>query len=340
MSVVVAIVVGVLLAFASVAAATGYVWSQRTPGTADTAPSSAAAQPVSWPSKDGQALRAVAIPTGDLVAALPPDSRGQVLCQSLSLQRWNTILGGTTQREVRDDGCHLLTTIVTTTASTTATTTLDLSLNLDQAPVGLRTPKPVDIAGHRAELEFFASDNARLEVRLVTAAPTPEITPYLLLSLSSTADRPNPALDGLITTIGRAVVAATMTTHESLPPAGPNGTIASRQVPPVPAHGIVDAPWPLISWQLCTELTRVLGGTPAAYFDGRCTVRGITAAYTDTVSPRSYPDQLAGRPALVTDSLVAIKLTDDSVQELTFTGGGRSLSQLAETVLPALLGHA
>jgi hypothetical protein len=321
-SVVVAIVVGVLVAFASVAAATGYIWSQTT----GTAPPSAAAQPVAWPSKDGQALRAVAIPAGDLVAALPPDARGQVLCQALSQERWNGILGGTTQREVRDDGCHLV------------TTTLDLSLSLDQAPAGLRAPKPVDIAGHPGELEFFASGNARLEVRLVTATATTEITPYLLLSLSSTADQP--ALDGLITTVGRAVVAATMSTHEPLPPAGPDRTIASRQVPPVPGHGIVDAPWPLISWQLCTELTRVLGGSPKAYFAGRCTVRGITATYTDTVSPRRYPDQVAGRPALVTDSLVAIKLTDDSVPELTLTGSGRSLKQLAETVLPALLGHA
>lgn len=286
-------------------------------------PTASAAQPRTG----GQALRPVPIPAGELVTALPPDSIGQVLCQSLSQDRWNLVLGGTTLREVNGDSCHLV------------TGPLDLGLTLDRAPAALNGAKAVDIAGRQGEVEFpEPQTNARLNVRLVKAAATEQIRPYLRITVNRVT--PGAALDELIVTVAREVVAATMADGPSLPRMGPGTAIPPKQVVPIAGHGIVDAPWPMISWQLCTALVRVLGGTGKPEFDGRCTVRGIEAAYTDLVSPRRYPDTIAGLPALITDDLVAVKLTGDSAQELTFTGTGRSLSSLAEDVMPALLGRA
>ncbi|WP_431929589.1 hypothetical protein [Amycolatopsis tucumanensis] len=47
----------------------------------------------------------------------------------------------------------------------------------------------------------------------------------------------------------------------------------------------------------------------------------------------------ASRTGLITDDVVAVKLDENSSQELAFTGTGRDLRSLAETVLPALLGR-
>lgn len=320
-STVIAILVSVLLSFASVAAATGYLWSRGGPGQRLATP----ALPSVWPTKDGMPLRPVPLPSGELVTALPPASIGQVLCQALAQDRWNQLLGGTSLREVRGQSCHIV------------TAELDLSLTLDRTIGVLNSAHAVDIAGHPGQIEFLApKTNARLAVHLVAAAATDEVRPYLLASLTTTTADPRNPPDALITAIVREVLAATMTPGPPLPPIGPGGAIPPRKAEPVRGHGIADSPWPMISWQLCTVLTRELGGTPKPEFDGRCTVRGVRAAYSDTLSPRVYPGTLAGRPALITDDLVAIKLTDDSAQELTFSGGA-SLRTLAEKISPALL---
>lgn len=314
-STVLGIVVAVLFSFAGVATAAGYLWSR----VGDTRPPITQALPAEWPSKGGKALRPVPMPTGEMVAALPPDTAGQVLCQALSQQRWDALLGSKTLREVRGAGCHLL------------TTSTDVTLALDAAPANLQDPGDVDIAGHAGQLEFLPPEaNTRLDVHLVDAAGSDQIKPYLRVELSGSA----PALDKLTESIATQVVQATMQPGPALPRIGKDGSIAAQR--PAPA-AIADLPWPMISWQLCTALTARLGGTARPYLDGRCTVRGIQATYTDTVSPRAFPVQLAGRPALVTDDLVAVKLNGDTAQELAFTGGGRSLKPLAEEVLPRLL---
>jgi hypothetical protein len=320
-STVIAILVSVLLSFASVSAATGYLWSRSGPGDR----TAAMALPSVWPSKEGVSLRPVPLPAGELVTALPPDSIGQVLCQALGPDRWNQLLGGTSLREVRGQSCHVV------------TATLDLSLTLDRAIGALSSPRAVDIAGRPGQIEFLApKTNTRLALRLVGAAATAEIRPYLLASLTMKTEDPRNPPDVLIAAIAREVVTATMAPGPPLPPVGPGAAIPPRKADPVRGHGIVDSPLPMISWQLCTVLTRELGGIPKPEFGGRCTVRGVKAAYTDTLSPRVYPGTLAGRPALITDDLVAIKLTDDSAQELTFSGDG-SLRTLAEKVSPALV---
>jgi hypothetical protein len=322
-STVIAILLAVLLSFASVATAAGYLWSHDAPS----APPAARSLPAVWPSKGGQALRAVPIPTGEMIVALPPDTGGHVLCQALTGPGWETLLGGTALREVLGGGCHVV------------TDNLDLALRLDTAPATLQAPKPIDVAGHAGEVEYLPPEaNTRLNVRLVPASPTEQIRPFLRVELSR-AERTGPALDQLAESIAGRVVEATMAPGPALPARSGDQVIAARQEPPVAGHGIVDSPWPIISWQLCTALAGELGSTGKPRFDGRCTVRGIDATYTDALTPRTYPGTLDGRPALITAGLVAIKLTDDSAQELTFTGTGRSLRALAESVLPSLLGR-
>ena len=318
-STVAAILAAVLLLFASVATAAGYLWS---PSDRPSPPTSSAL-PATWPSEDSQPLRPVPTPAGELATALPPDARGQVLCQALAQRRWDYLLGGTAKREVRAGGCHVV------------TADADIMLNLEQTPAALQHATPVDIAGHPGELEFLDPKvNARLNVRLSTAAASDEITPYLRVNLSDSSHA-----DQLTTTVAREVVAAIMSAGQDLPPVGPDGEIPMPQGDLPPGQAITDSPWPVIAWQLCAHLVKELGGTPQPRFDGQCTVRGIQAVYTDAASPRAYPGTLAGRPALITSELVAIKLTDDSAQVLTFTGSGRNLRTLAERLLPTLLGR-
>ncbi|ROS41830.1 hypothetical protein [Amycolatopsis thermoflava] len=325
-STVIAIVLGVLLSFASVAGAAGYLWSQGSD-----APPPAPGLPAVWPGKDGELPRRVPMPSGEMLAALPAGSSGHVLCQALSEQRWEAVLGGATLREVRGSVCHLV------------TGSLDVSLRLDNVPATLRSPQSVTVSGRAAEVESSGTVNARLNVHLVDDAPSGEVHPYLRLDITRYAvTRPGLTLDDLATSIARDVIDATMAPGPDLPAQGRDAVIAMRVTEPIPGYGIQDAPWPVVSWQLCTQLARAMGTSPSAAkprFDGRCTVRTVQAALTDDVTPRAYPDTLAGRPALITDEMVAVKLDQNSSQELAFTGTGRDLKSLAETVLPALLGR-
>jgi len=325
-STVIAIVIGVLLSFASVAGAAGYIWSQ---GSA--APPPAPGLPAVWPTKDGELPRRVPMPTGEMIAALPAASSGHVLCQALPGPRWQAVLGGATLREVRGSACHVV------------TGSLDVVLALDNLPAALHAPQAVDVSGRAAEVESSGAVNARLNVHLVDEEPSGVVHPYLRLEITRYAvTRPGLALDDLATTIAAEVLDATTAPGPDLPKADRNGTIAMRKTEPVPGYGVVDAPWPVASWQLCTELAEALGTSTSSAkpkFDGRCTVRTVQASLSEDVTPRAYPDTLAGRPALVTPDLVAVKLDDDSSQELSFTGTGRDLRALAESALPALLGR-
>ncbi|KAA9161895.1 hypothetical protein FPZ12_012965 [Amycolatopsis acidicola] len=317
------VLVVVLLSFGSVSTAAGYWWANDGREQAASIP----ALPSVWPSKDGQALRSVPIPTGEMVAALPPDTAGHVLCQSLSQQRWEALLGDATLREVEHGGCHVV------------TATLDLRLDLDGTPANLQDPDQIEIAGHSGELEALAPEsNARMNVRLVDDAPTEQIKPFLRLDVSRSIEGPGPGMDDLLTSVANAVVQATMAPGPDLPKQSSGQAIPARTVEPVPDHGILDSPWPMISWQLCTALTERLHATGRPKFDGTCTARGVQVSYTDEVSPRVFPQTLAGRPASITDDSVSVQLTDDSAQTVTFSGGS-DLTKLAESMLPSLLGH-
>ncbi|NYI89233.1 hypothetical protein HNR02_002556 [Amycolatopsis endophytica] len=325
-STVIAIVIGVLLSFASVAGAAGYIWSQ---GSA--APPAAPGLPAVWPTKDGELPRRVPMPSGEMIAALPSDSSGHVLCQALSEQRWQAVLGGATLREVRGGGCHIV------------TGSLDVVLRLDNLPAQLRSPQTLTVSGRAAEVESSGTVNARLNAHLVDDQPSGEIHPYLRVEITRYAvTRPGLALDELATSIARDVIDSTMAPGPDLPRANQNGVIAMEATEPVPGYGILDSPWPVVSWQLCTSLAEAMKTSTTSAkpkFDGRCTVRTVQAALSDDVTPRAYPDTLAGRPALITPDVVAVKLDDDTSQELSFTGTGRDLRALAESVLPALLGR-
>lgn len=310
------------MTIAVLSAASGLLWARISAATPATPVGGA--PPVPRPST-GVALRPVPIPAGELVTALPPDAIGQVLCQALSRDHWNRLLGATTHREVQGHACQLVAGPV------------EVSLALEKTGAALISARTADIAGHQGEVESGFGTNARLNVQLVTVPATEQIRPYLRVGVSSEGTRPG--LDELAISVGRAVVAATMTPGPALPPVGPGRAIPPEQVEPIAGHGIVDTPWPVISWQLCAALTHELGGTGNPEFAGRCTVGDVQATYTDAVSPRRYPDMLAGRPALITDGLVAVKLTDDSAQEVTFSGGEQSLGALAEHVTPILLGR-
>jgi hypothetical protein len=334
-STVVAIVLGVLLAFTGVGTAAGIIWSNKM------ADSGAPPKnlPSNWPTHNGELPNDVAMPTGQMVAALPTSTAGHVLCRALPQQRWEEILGGRALTEVQKPGtCHVV------------TDTLDVTVHLDQAQANAPAGDQVDVAGHQGTVARNPSPIlADLSVRLVeTPNTSPDVKPYLYVHiLQDPNDRQKLPLDDHAVAIARDIVAATTGPGQDLP-VQRRGTITAKAVDPVPGHGIAGAAWPAISWQMCTQLAHALDVRPAsatARFRGECTVtsgrRSVTARYEES-SAKNYPETIGGRPARVEAGVVQIKLTDDSDQELSLSGTGfddPALRALAGTVVPPLVGR-
>ncbi|WP_158881864.1 hypothetical protein [Amycolatopsis anabasis] len=335
------IVGGVVLLAASISGLAGYLWAQNASGIEPPPPRGL---PAVWPTKHGEIPRPVPMPTGEMIAALPQSTAGHVLCQALPPKRWEEILGGKTLREAQSDACHLV------------TDTLEVFVRLDRPgaePPGPQAEEPeqVDVDGRPGQLEYAGAKlNAKLTVPLAAQPPnaSEDIRTMLRIDIGQDPNhRADEGLDEQVTAIARGVLTAAAAPGPGLPPVGRNGVITARQTEPVPGHGIVDGSWPMISWQLCTRLSRELGtgvGAADAKFKGDCAVRGVHATYTQDLSPRAYTTTIAGRPASVQQNAVTVKLADNSEQALTLSTDGKAVSEadlpgFTGRVLPALLGR-
>lgn len=297
--------------------------------------------PARWPSADGEAVRRVPMPTGEMVAALPPATAGHVLCGAVPEASWASVLGGPVLREATKYGeCHVV------------TADLEVSAGMwSEPPLTGGDATELEVAGHGATLTRTTTQHpidAMLTVRLSDSTQD-WVKPQLQIRVSAQPGvRTEPDFGGMATALGTAMVAAVATPGPSLPTRDER----AHEMTPIPGSGIGDAAYPLITWQLCTQLSRA-SNTPLDQLRpglfGSCErkeeLKTITLAYHDK-SDGSFPDRLAGRPARekTPDTTAEIQLLDDSHQtlEITWTDStkpGNALHDLAEKVVPPLLGR-
>ncbi len=290
-------------------------------------PGTGAELPEVWPSKSGQALRPVPMPTGEMVTALTDDTGAQVLCQAIPEQRWEEILGGRTLREA-GGACHAVTAELDVSAQMIPELPKDTSRGL---------PTRTTVAGKVAVIATD-KDGTSLSVELVEVAPHNGASPVLRVSLRGRAIK-NPETEGKAKALAEALIAGVTPPGPALPKIGEDGEIPLEKREPGP---IKDQPLPVVSWLLCGELGRALG-VPAdnakPTFFAACELNGVTADYSELSSLVRPTTSVAGLPAQVDNGSVIVQLTNDpGGQTLKFKGTG-DLTALAEKMVPPLLGR-
>ncbi|MEU7789538.1 hypothetical protein [Amycolatopsis sp. NPDC049159] len=299
--------------------------------------------PSPWPEPGAHPVREAPMPTGELAAALPDYTSGHVLCSALPEPTWARLLGGPVRREVSVVfGC------------TVVTTTLRLKAELSDGKL-IVPPGPVEqtsIGGREARLSSSTyGKHSTVVVRLLGQRAPSWAKPVLEVSLEQDVwDRTPRDLANLVRDIGERIVGAITTPGPALPTDGTGDAIPVREAGPAPGTGIVDAPTPLIAWQLCSALSQSTG-RPLEEFvpkhDGRCEHRAdeeyqVQASSKERLT-ESLPDTIGGRPADVENPSVTIQLTGDSPQQvqLAWPSPRKSDEELrawAESLLPRLRG--
>lgn len=283
--------------------------------------------PEVWPTKSGQALRPVAMPTGEMVAALTDETGAQVLCQAIPERRWEEILGGRTLREA-GQSCHAVTAQLDVSVQMVAALPEDTSRGM---------PTKTTVAGKLAVIATDR-DGTSLSVELVEVAPHNGASPVLHVSLRGRILE-SPESEKKARALAEALIAGVTPPGPKLPKIGKDGEIPLEKTEPGP---IKDKPLPVISWLLCGELGRALGVPPdnakPTFFAG-CELNGVTADYSERSSAVAPTTTIAGLPAQIDDRGVVVQLTDDpDGQTLKFKGTG-DLKAIAEKAVPPLLGR-
>ncbi|WP_439383915.1 hypothetical protein [Amycolatopsis lexingtonensis] len=297
--------------------------------------------PSPWPESGAEPVRAAPMPTGELAAALPDYTAGHVLCSALPEQTWAKLLGDSILREVwLVSGC----TVVTKTLRVKA----ELSDGTLVRPLG----RPQRTAVGSREATVY-SDTRQATAVIVLTGPNPPswAKPVLEVSLEQHVwDQLPRDLPNLVRGIGDGLVAAITKPGPALP-RGLGDEIPVRTADVPPGSGIVDAPTPMIAWQLCSALSRSTR-RPLDEFvpkhDGRCEYRAdeqfIVQASSRGRLEQSLPDTIGGRPASVDTPSVTIQLTDESPQQVQLAWAyprksDEELRAWAESLLPQLLGR-
>jgi hypothetical protein len=127
-------------------------------------------------------------------------------------------------------------------------------------------------------------------------------------------------------------------------------SIPPRPVGPAPGSGIVDASTPMIAWQLCS-LPAQSTQRPLTEFVPKQSGKGEhredelgVQASSDDCCTKVFPDRIGGRPALVDNPRVVIRLSDESAQQvqLAWTSPRKSDEELrawAGSMVSGLLGR-
>lgn len=332
----------VLIALSVLAAVTlvvGATWFL----TRDTPESKAAPLklPTQWPTSGGELVRQVPMPTGELAVALPTRTAGHVLCGAVPEPTWAAVLGGPVLREVDKAGnCHVV------------SANLEVSAKQWAEPVPMQgtEPEQVAVAGRQATLGRFGGNGFGeiLSVRL-SSSTEKWVRPVLQLIVNRVPqDRGEHDLRGMVLSLAEKMIGAITTPGPKLPADG-----ESREMTPIPGSGITDAAYPLITWQLCTQLSRVLNVPldqvkpgPFGSCERESDLSVVKLVYDDESEEDYFPDRVAGRPARekTSDSTVVVQLLDDSRQTLEIswfdaTKPDGALRELTEKVVPPLLGR-
>jgi hypothetical protein len=295
--------------------------------------------PSRWPSAGGENVRPVPMPTGEMAVALPSHTVGHVLCGAVPEKTWAGVLGGPVLREVDENGsCHVV------------SAGLDVSATLwaDPVPMNGGAPEPVTVTGHQATIsEFGMGYGEILTVRLSDSTEKWTRPNLQIIVHHVPEDRAVHDYRSMALSLADTMTGAITTPGPALPADGEN-----REMTPTPGSGITDAPYPFITWQLCTQLSRALNVPhdqlkPGAF--GSCERKndstGVLLAYHDE-GKDYFPGRIAGRPARDdgSGSTVEIQLLDDSRQTLEVTWNDSTkprdaLRELAEKLVPPLLGR-
>lgn len=293
--------------------------------------------PSHWPSAGGEAVRPVPMPAGEMAVALPGHTSGHVLCAAVPEQTWVSTLSGPVLREVDQNGdCHVV------------SANLDVSATLwaDPVPMNGGQPEPVVVAGHQGTLSDFGMGYG--EILTVRLSDTTEkwTRPSLQIIVHHVPeDRAEHDYRGMALSLAGTMIGAITTPGPALPADEEN-----REMTPTPGSGIADAPYPFITWQLCTQLSRALNVPldrlkPGPFGSCERDEGGTIVSLTYRDEGKDYfSDRLAGRPANESGSTVEIQLLDDSRQTLEITWFDSTqprgaLRELAEKVVPPLLGR-
>lgn len=301
------------------------------------------ALPAVWPSAHGEAIRPVPMPTGEMAAALPFGTRGQVLCNAVPADTWRKVLGGPVLREVSGDSCHVVTDELEVTAST-----------YDRLPMDGVEPVAVTVAAHQGTMTKSPTAPATDAVLTVRLADTGEqwAAPELQLRVANQLGvRAEHDFRGMAEELGTAMVGAITTPGPSLP--SQEEQAHPPELSPITGTGIADAAYPLIVRQLCTQLARGLGlpldqvqpDWPSAC-GRKADGAEVTLAYNPSSPTQVFADSFAGRPADVSEQggVIEVQLVNGSAQTLavkmfdldrTMPG----IRELAEKVVPPLLGR-
>ncbi len=287
--------------------------------------------PETWPSNDAVPVRQVPMPTGEMVVALPGETSAQAICQALPESRWEELLGGKTLREVRPTGgCHVV------------TAELDVRAGMIRA-LPTDSIRKTSVAGRDAIVKAD-SEKFKLGVELVKTETGTGADPVLYVEIES-ADYRSPLEphkpEEKATALAEALIAGLMPPGPKLPEIGKDGEIAPKAVEP---GSIVDAPLPMISWQLCAHLGRALS-VPAEQtkpqFFASCGAGSVTADYHEHApsTDAQATTTIAGLQAVVDGKNILVRLTDDPRgKALEFSGEG-DLRGIAEKLVPPLLGR-
>ena len=319
--------------------AVGVAWYSARGSTAE-APR---ALPSAWPTAHGVAIRPVPMPTGELAAALPFHSRGQVLCNAVPEETWSGVLGGPVLREVLAGSCHVVTASLEVTAST-----------YDRVPVTGVEPAEVTVAAHHGTITkspVSPAIDAMLTVRLADtheqwAAPLLQLRVANQLGVYAERD-----FRGMATALGSAMVGAITTPGPSLP--SREEQLHPPELTPVAGTGVADAASPLIMRQLCTQLTRAMNlalDEVEPNWPNTCKRKSngaeVKLSYNPESTTKYFGDRFAGRPADVSEpgGTIEVQLVDDSPQTLViwlydFDRTMPGIRAFAEKVVPPLLGR-
>lgn len=301
------------------------------------------ALPAVWPSAHGEVIRPVPMPTGEMAAALPFGTRGQVLCNAVPEDTWRKALGGPVLREVSGASCHVVTADLDVTAST-----------YDRIPDPGIEPAEVTVAGHRGTMSkspVSPAFDAMLDVRLADIDEE-WAAPELQLRISDPARvHDERGLRGMAQELGTAIVGAITTPGPALPSAAER--LHPPEMTPIAGTGIADAAYPLIMRQLCTQLARGLGlplDQVEPDWPSTCRHKAdgaeVKLSYNPDSTTKSFSTHFAGRPADVSEpgGVIEVQLIDGAPQTLVidlydFDRTLPGIRDLAAKVVPPLLGR-
>lgn len=323
-----------VLAVATLAGLLSGCTSPDGPAAAPT--SSASSNPHREQFLQDKGIRPVRMASGRALTYVLPDTGMQILCQTLTKDRWERLLGGRVGRHP----------------------TGSCMINDERGLLFLELGMPADgfagettVAGRPATVEQNDVDGVSVTVALTDDVGAPATPRYhssrpLLILRSSHHGSPRAELD-LAMRLLEELVPVLAKDGEPIPSIGDVGQVSYVSTPLTPGDEFVDLPTPVQALQLCTVLIEgalvEVAPTNVALLDsGWCTISGEPGENFRVAVDRSfdqlsaYPDRIAGRPSRIIGNEVRVRLRDDVYADLSVTAP--DAAALAEGLVSLLAG--